>query len=124
MIEEFPYYGLSWFLYLVVTAAFLLFCLYKTRNWPHWIRLSLLSFMAAMALTPGTTISGESWLSPAAIIMILELDKKGLSGIWPHLTSITAVWLLIMLLTSLVRWQFNKRIKRASSSQPELIDPE
>jgi len=69
-MEEFPYYGLSWFLYLVVAAGFLLLSAYKTRVWSFWIRLPLLSFIAAMAVTPGVTMSGETWWSPAAIIMI------------------------------------------------------
>ena len=81
-MEEFPYYGLSWFFYLVVAAGFLLLSAYKTRDWSFWIRLPLLSFIAAMALTPGVTVSGETWWSPAAIIMIFELDQKGLTGIW------------------------------------------
>ena len=129
-MEEFPYYGLSWFFYLVVAAGFLLLSAYKTRDWSFWIRLPLLSFIAAMALTPGVTVSGETWWSPAAIIMIFELDQKGLTGIWGSLLSIIAVWIIIMISTVILRWQLKRRAgsKKTSStektSQPDLIEPD
>ncbi len=109
-MDEFPYYGLSWFVYLLVAAIFLLTSFWKTRNWSSWARIPLLSFIAAMALTPGVTVSGESWWSPAAIIMIFELDQKGLSGLWSSLLAIIAVWLLLMIGTVLVRWKLIKKI--------------
>lgn len=139
MVEEFPYYGLSWFFYLLVAASFLLLCAWKTRHWSMAVRIPLLSFIAAMALTPGTTISGESWWSPAAIIMIFELDQKGLIGIWRSAISIIMVWLLLMAGSFTVRWRLGKKqptrqLKQQSEtvdesevdefSQPELKDPE
>lgn len=131
-MEEFPYYGLSWFFYLVFAAIFLLLSSLKTRGWPVWVRIPLLTFIAAMALTPGLTLSGETWWSPAAIIMIFELDQKGLSGIWRGALSILAFWLLFMLVTFVARWRLSKRRKTAATSgwegnfseQPELKDPD
>ena len=129
-MEEFPYYGLSWFFYLVVAAGFMLLSAYKTRAWSFWVRLPLLSFIAAMALTPGVTVSGETWWSPAAIIMIFELDQKGLTGIWGSLLSIIAFWIILMISTVIVRWQLQKRarqttlVKDASSDQVDLKEPD
>ena len=133
-MEEFPYYHLSWFIYLILSMLFLLLSARTTRKWPIWLRIPLLSFIAAMALTPGITISGESWWSPAAIIMIFALDKNGLSGIWGSLLSILAFWLIFMVSASLMSWRINKRNKNSnkvdnkihqqSKIQPELIEPE
>ena len=109
MMEEFPYYGISWFFYLVTTAAFLLFSAWKTRAWSVWLRIPLLTFIAAMALTPGVTLSGESWWSPAAIIMIFQLDQKGLAGIWHSALSIIAVWLLMMTIAFFARWWLSRK---------------
>ncbi len=103
-MEEFPYYGLSWFFYLIVATSFILFSAWKTRTWSKWIRIPLLSFIAAMALTPGLTIPDESWWSPAAIIMIFEIDQKGMQGIWPSLTSIITSWIILMVGIILTRW--------------------
>jgi len=145
-MEEFPYYGLSWFFYLIVAASFILFCAWKTRTWSKWARIPLLSFIAAMALTPGLTVPEESWLSPAAIIMIFEMDQKGLQGIWPSLISIITVWIIIMVGTISTRWlpmeklsflnklplfklplftkTQNKTRKVKNNKQPDLEDPE
>ena len=135
-MEEFPYYGLSWFIYLIVAASFLLLVVWKTRNWSVWTRVPLITFIAAMAFTPGTTVSGEPWLSPAAIIMIFGMDQNGLSGIWAPLTSIIMVWLLLMLSTGLIRWKLMKYLpflKKSAvvedgaediNSQPELKEPD
>ena len=131
-MEEFPYYSLSWFFYLLCAAIFLLLCTWKTRNWTAWLRIPGLTFIAAMALTPGVTTSGESYWSPAAIIMIFELDQKGLTGVWRGAISIITVWVLLMISTVVVRWKINKN-KHSSvkpendnnqSDQVELIDPE
>ncbi|MCP4412702.1 MAG: hypothetical protein GY808_09080 [Gammaproteobacteria bacterium] len=103
-MEEFPYYGLSWFFYLIVAASFILFSAWKTRTWSKWTRIPLISFLAAMALTPGLTVPDGSWWSPAAIIMIFEMDQKGLQGIWPSLISIITVWIMLMVGTILSRW--------------------
>ena len=107
-MEEFPYYGLSWFFYLLVAAIFLLLSFWKTRSWSLWFRIPLLSFITAMALTPGVSVPGESWWSPAAIIMIFELDQKGLTGIWSSLLAIIAVWLLLMIGSALIVWKLKK----------------
>jgi hypothetical protein len=134
-MDEFPYYGLSWFFYLIVAAMFLMFCAWHSRNWSVWIRIPVLTFIAALALTPGVTISGESWWSPAAIIMIFELDQKGLAGISRSVVSIIMVWILFMISTVIFRWRFsswklNKKNKSQASpiddqdQQVELIDPE
>ena len=131
MIDEFPYYGLSWFFYLLTTFAFLLVSMWKTRKWSNTIRIPLLSFFAAMALTPGLTLSGEGWYSPAAIIMIFELDKKGLSGIWHSALSIIGVWIMLMTATFITRWQLAKKAKKPNNKsnksneekEPELIEP-
>jgi len=96
------------------------------------VRIPLLTFIAAMALTPGVTVSGETWWSPAAIIMIFELDSKGLSGIWGGLLSIIAFWLIFMVISFTVRWKLNKKQKplvKISAAddipgQPDLIDPD
>ena len=131
-MEEFPYYGLSWFFYLLVAAIFLLVSSWKTRDWSSWSRIPLLTFLAALALTPGVTVSGESWWSPAAIIMILELDQKGLIGSLPILLSILAVWILLITATVLIRWKLLKKPQPLTEpdedvddipGQPELIDP-
>ena len=121
-MEEFPYYGLSWFFYLLAAAGFLLLCLWKTRKWSYGVRIPLLTFFAAMSLTPGITLPGESWYSPAAIIMIFDLDRDGFSGILHSALSIIAVWLILMLATFIARWQLNKRHTN-KEKQPELIDP-
>ncbi|PCJ49760.1 MAG: hypothetical protein COA74_04735 [Gammaproteobacteria bacterium] len=110
-MDEFPYYALSWFVYLIVTAIFLLFCGWHSRNWSSWVRVPVLTFIAALALTPGITISGETWWSPAAIIMIFELDQKGLIGILRSGLAIIAVWILFMIGTVLVKWRLNKKPK-------------
>ncbi len=126
-MEEFPYYGLSWFFYLLVAVGFLLLSAYKTRNWSFSIRLPLLSFIAAMALTPGVTISGETWWSPAAIIMIFELDQNGLTSIWGSLLSIIAFWIIIMISAVVLRWQLKRRTASRNTekiSQPELREPD
>ncbi|MCP4273236.1 MAG: hypothetical protein GY781_14980 [Gammaproteobacteria bacterium] len=145
-MEEFPYYGLSWFFYLIVTASFILFSAWKTRTWSKWTRVPLLSFIAAMALTPGLTVPDESWWSPAAIIMIFEMDQKGLQGIWPSLISIITVWLILMVGTILTRWLPMKKLsfidklplfqiplmkkikskarKQKTNEQPDLKEPE
>ena len=107
-MDEFPYYALSWFIYLLFTAVFLLFCTWHSRKWSIWARIPVLTFIAALALTPGITISGESWWSPAAIIMIFELDSKGLSGIWKGLLSIIAFWIVLMISTFIVNWRLGK----------------
>lgn len=108
-MEEFPYYGLSWFFYLLAAASFLLFSAWKTRGWSIVFRLPLLTFIAAISFTPGVTLSGESWMSPAAIIMIFELDQKGLIGIWRSLLSIMAVWLLMLIASLGTRWWLIKK---------------
>jgi len=136
-MEEFPYYGLSWFFYLIVAASFLLLSAWKTRHWSLWTRIPLLSFFAAMALTPGVTVPGESWWSPAAIIMIFEMDQKGLSGIWPSLISIIFFWIFLMFATIIARWLLIKKLNLSiklpkikikkpdhNSGQPELRDPD
>ena len=121
MIEEFPYYGLSWFFYFLTTAAFLLFSLWKTRGWSSTVRIPLLTFIAALALTPGLTLPGEGWYSPAAIIMIFELDKKGLPGIWHSALSIIASWIIMMTITFIARSQMSTPSQK--ENQPEIIDP-
>jgi len=136
-MEEFPYYGLSWFLYLIVSASFLLFTTWKTQKWSKWFRIPLISFIAAMALTPGSTIPDQSWKSPAAIIMVFEMDQKGLSGIWPSLISIVLTWIFLIIATILIRWlllnKFNISLKLPKlkfikkelfPKQPELKDPD
>ncbi len=140
-MEEFPYYGLSWFLYLIVTAVFLLLTAWKTRDWSKWFRIPLITFIAAMALTPGVTVPDESWWSPAAIVMIFELDQKGLSGIWPSMISIITFWIFLLIATFVIRWLLIKklkipfkvpfkipklRFKRKTTlpDQPDLIDPD
>lgn len=126
-MNEFPYYGLSWFFYLIVTAIFLLFCAWHSRNWSVWVRIPVLTFIAALALTPGVTISGESWWSPAAIIMIFELDQKGLAGISRILISIMMVWILFMIGAVIYKWKahswkiFSRRVKKKEVGH---IDPE
>ena len=127
MIEEFPYYGLTWFFYLLTTAAFLLVSLWKIRKWPIAVRIPLLTFFIAMALTPGLTPGEGTWYSPAAIIMIFQLDQKGLTGIWHSLLSIMMVWIILMIVTFVARWQLAKRLKKTTpennEKQAQLIEP-
>jgi hypothetical protein len=131
-MDEFPYYGLSWFVYLMVAAIFLLFCAWHSRNWSVWARIPVLTFIAALALTPGVTISGETWWSPAAIIMIFELDQKGFAGILRSGISIMMVWILFMVATVITRWRLgkwklnknNKSQNKDKYDQVELIDPD
>jgi hypothetical protein len=139
-MDEFPYYRLSWFVYLIVAATFLMFCAWHSRNWSVWARIPVLTFIAALALTPGVTISGENWWSPAAIIMIFEIDQKGFVGIIRSGISIVMVWVVFMISTitfrwSADKWRFNKKNKsqdlpiddtlsKDKHKQVELIDPE
>jgi len=136
-MDEFPYYELSWFFYLLVAAMFLLFCAWHSRNWSSWARIPILTFIAALALTPGVTISGESWWSPAAIIMIFEIDRNGLAGISRNGISIIAVWLLFMVAALFFKWKafkwlifnvqgfsINKKHNNKQKDDIELIDPE
>ena len=108
-MEEFPYYQLSWFFYLVFAALFLLASGWKTRSWSLWLRVPLLCFIAAMALTPGVTVSGESWWSPAAIIMVFDIDQKNMPGFWRNFISIIAVWILMIIATLTTRWVLKKK---------------
>ncbi len=105
-MEEFPYYGLSWFLYLIVAVIFLLVSSWKTKKWSPWIRIPLLTFIAAMALTPGITISGQSWWSPAAIIMVFEIDQQGIAGASRGAIPIVLAWIFLMIISSLIHWKF------------------
>jgi len=133
-MEEFPYYTVTWFFYLIATAMFLLLCAWKSRSWSDWVRIPVLTFFAAMALTPGITVSGETWWSPAAIIMIFELDKNGLVGFWKGALSIIACWIVFMLISFIARWQLNKNKKKKTITestvaddipgQPDLIEPD
>jgi len=104
-MEEFPYYGLSWFAYILMAAIFILFTAWKTKTWNLYARIPLLTFISAMALTPSLTVVGESWWSPAAIIMIFELDQHGSAGLWRGAIPIIIVWLLMMMVAVVYFWK-------------------
>jgi len=134
-MDEFPYYGISWFFYLLAAACFLLLSAWKSQGLSDWIRIPILCFVAAMALTPGITVSGESWWSPAAIIMIFELDQNGLPGMVKSLISIITVWIVLMGGTVIIRKLIKKKRKQKPEAseqisetddygQPELQEPD
>ena len=122
-MEEFPYYTLSWFFYLLFAVIFLLLSTWKSRSWSPWLRIPVLTFIAAMAFTPGITLSGESYWSPAAIIMIFELDQKGFVGIFRGAISIITVWLLLMISTIIIRWKFSKNKSKNTTESDGNIKP-
>ena len=129
-MEEFPYYGLSWFAYLLLSASFLLLSIWKSKNLNQWLRIPLLTLIAAMAFTPATTIQGEAFWSPAAIVMVFEIDQYGLNGFWRAGLGIIMVWLVLMIGTFATRWFIKRRgIKLAkptpeTRSEPDLKEPE
>ena len=72
-----------------------------------------------MAFTPSTTIPGESWWSPAAIVMVFEIDQSGFAGFWRSGLSIIVLWLVIMIFSFLGRWLWRKRQAKAIDSRLE-----
>jgi len=109
LMEEFPYYGLSWFAYLVVAAIFILLSAWKTKSWNLYTRIPVISFISAMALTPSLTVVGDSWWSPAAIIMIFEIDQQGMVGAWRGAIPILISWILLMTLASVYFWKLKPK---------------
>ena len=129
-MEEVPYYGLTWFVYLLLSACFFVFSFWHSRNMKFWLRIPILSLIAAMAFTPATTIQGEAFWSPAAIVMVFEIDQLGFAGFWRAGLAIIAMWVVFMIGSFLGRWLLNKRTKKATVSntdagvQSELSEPE
>jgi len=111
-VEEVPYYGMSWFFYLLAAAGFMLFSSWKTKSWSAWIRIPMLCFFAAMAFTPTSTMQGEGWWSPAAIVMVFEIDQNGFAGFWRAGLAIIVSWILLIVATLVARWQL-LRMKRS-----------
>ena len=83
-----------------------------------------------MAFTPSTTMPGEDWWSPAAIVMVFEIDQSGFGGFMRAGIGIIAVWIFLTLTSFIVRWIIKRRstnvVKSAPETkvQPELSDPE
>ena len=103
-MDEFPYYSLTWLVYLALSLSFLWLSYRRLKDSSIWLRLPLMSFIFAFALTPGPTLDVQSWLSPAAIIMIFELvDKREFSAISNSLSAILLVWLLAMVVWTIIR---------------------
>ena len=109
-MEEFPYYSLTWLLYFAFSASFLWLSYRRLKDSSIWLRLPLMSFIFAFALTPGPTLDDQSWLSPAAIIMIFELvDKREFSAISSSVSAILLVWLLAMIVWSIIRFLTSRK---------------
>lgn len=107
-MEEVPYYGLNWFVYLLLSGIFLLLSFWKSRNLVAWLRIPILSFIAAMAFTPMTTMQGEGWWSPAAIVMVFEIEQNGFSGFLRAGLAIIMAWLSITIVSFIGWWVLNK----------------
>jgi hypothetical protein len=124
-MEEVPYYGLSWFIYLLLSASFLLMSIWRSRRMKFWLRIPMLCFIAAMAFTPATTMPGQDWWSPAAIVMVFEIDQSGLSGFLRAGLGIIIVWIVLTIGTFLARWILNRRGNKqpGTSVQTELEEP-
>ncbi len=104
-------YGLTWFIYLLLSFIFLLLSFWHSRKLSFWIRIPILSFIAAMAFTPATTLQGDSWWSPAAIVMIFEIDQNGIAGFWRAGLGIIIAWLVITLISFIAHWFFRRKKK-------------
>ena len=111
-------YGLTWFIYLVLSGAFLLLSLWHSRNLTFWLRIPILSFIAAMAFTPATTLQGDSWLSPAAIVMVFEIDQNGIAGFWRAGLGIIIVWIVLTIVSFATRW-FLRRKRQSDTKEPQ-----
>ena len=107
-MEEVPYYGLSWFVYLLLSGLFLLLSFWKSRKLTVWLRIPILSFIAAMAFTPMTTMPGDGWLSPAAIVMVFEIDQSGFSGFLRAGLAIITAWLSLTIISFISWWLLSK----------------
>lgn len=118
-MEEVPYYGLSWFGYLLLSGTFLFLSWRKSQNLSLWIRVPLLTLIVAMAFTPAATIPGQDWWSPAAIVMVFDIDQSGFKGFWRAGLGIIMVWLVLMIGTSVRIW-----LKRRNILQPDTENKE
>ena len=123
-MEEVQNYGLTWFLYLVLAAAFLLLGAYHSRKLTFWLRIPLLALIAAMAFTPASTLQGEAWWSPAAIVMIFEIDQNGFAGFWRAGLGIIVVWILLTITSFIGRWFYRRKISKTEPSTEELTEQE
>ena len=117
-------YGLTWGIYLLLSVAFLLLSFWHSRNLTFWLRIPILSFIAAMALTPATTLQGDSWLSPAAIVMVFEIDQNGLAGFWRAGLGIIITWITLTVLSFAVRWFLGRNKKSIVEEPQERTEPE
>ena len=75
-----------------------------------------------MAFTPVTYMEGESYLSPAAIVMIFEIEKDGLTGIWRSGLGIIVVWLLLSIGGLAGNWYLKRRSKAVSETHSEPVE--
>ena len=108
-MEDIPNYGLTWLAYLALSISFLALSYWTSRSLKFWIRIPILAFIAAMALTPSTTIQGEGWWSPAAIVMVFEIDQNGFAGFWRAGLGILIVWLVVTIISFVTRWFLRRK---------------
>ena len=117
-------YGLTWLIYLVLSAAFLLLSFWHSRKLSFWLRIPILSFIAAMAFTPATTLQGDSWLSPAAIVMVFEIDQNGIAGFWRAGLGIIITWVVLMVISFALRWFLGRKKNSTIVDPQERTEPE
>lgn len=111
-------YGLTWFIYLLLSCVFLVLSFWHSRKLTFWLRIPILCFIAAMAFTPSTTLQNDSWLSPAAIVMVFEIDQDGFAGFWRAGLGIIIVWLVLTIASFIIRW-FLRRKKKSTVDKPQ-----
>ena len=119
-MENIQNYGLIWFLYLLLAAGFTLLSFYYSRRLTFWLRIPILALVAAMAFTPASTIPGDTAMSPAAIVMIFEIDQNGMAGFWRAGLGIIVAWLILTIVGFIGRWLTRRKLSiKDNSNQTE-----
>ncbi len=71
-----------WALYIGLGLIFLALLWWPLRHRPRWLQCLLLSVASGIVFTPLPIEPGSPHWAPAALVMIFDLEDKGVDGLW------------------------------------------
>ena len=90
-MQSFEFYGLAWFIYILLGIVFLSLVYIKLKKFSWNTQVAIVSFLAVGALTPDTVANAETY-APLVLTALLKAEVDGLSAIISGLVKLVIIW--------------------------------